>query len=132
VGLGTARRPKEFYSNFNQPVPGATPNTINPIPENSSIGGIGIKPPTSKDKDEYVRRCLEIEVNEEPEIRKWNSDPAFEKVLTQYNSQQFDAAIKVGKTLFAKYYDFDLIYHWIGGAYKIGRASCRERVFGFV
>jgi hypothetical protein len=35
--IDAARRPKEFYSDFNQPVPGETPGTVQPMPEHGSI-----------------------------------------------------------------------------------------------
>jgi tetratricopeptide (TPR) repeat protein len=76
-------------------------------------------PTVIADENEFSRRCLESEFNEEVEIRKWNSDPAFLKVLTPYNGQRFAAAIEEGLSLVLRFPDFDLLYSWIGEAYRM-------------
>lgn len=77
-----------------------------------------INPPTISDENVYIKRCLKQEFKEEVEERVWNSDPAFDSVLSPYNSQQFDTAIENGEKLISKFNDFDLLYKWIGDAYR--------------
>lgn len=68
--------------------------------------------------EDYIKRCSELEFHEEVETRKWNSNPDFAKVLTPYNERQFDKAIKEGFKIISKFYDFDILYNWIGSSYR--------------
>jgi hypothetical protein len=45
--------------------------------------------PISSNEDDYVRRCLEAEFQEEKEVRPFRSDPAFATVLTPLNSKEY-------------------------------------------
>lgn len=68
--------------------------------------------------EDYVRRCLTVEFTEQPEARTYRSDPALASVLTPLNSQQFSAAVAAGRALLPRFDDFDLVYKWIGAAYR--------------
>lgn len=74
--------------------------------------------PTASDEATYVRRCLENEFHEETESRTFRSESAFENVLTPFNSQRYDTVIQEAKRLLPKYADFDLVYAWLGTAYR--------------
>jgi tetratricopeptide (TPR) repeat protein len=74
--------------------------------------------PTALDEATYVRRCLAIEFRDETESRTFRSESAFQNVLTPLNSQRYDAAIQEAKKLLPKYADFDLVYEWLGMAYR--------------
>jgi tetratricopeptide (TPR) repeat protein len=79
-----------------------------------------IKTPTPDptNEEEYVRRCLEVEFKEEQETRTFGSDPAFATVLTPLNAQQYTQVIKAGQSVLSRFPDFDLIYKWMGSAYR--------------
>jgi tetratricopeptide (TPR) repeat protein len=69
-------------------------------------------------EDDYVRRCLAVEFQDENESRTFKSDPALTTVLTPLNSREYSKAIKAGNELLSRFPDFDLIYKWIGSAYR--------------
>jgi len=74
--------------------------------------------PTPLDEETYVRRCLETEFRDETESRTFRDDQAFNNVLALLNSQRYDKAIQEAKKLLPKYVDFDLVYKWLGMAYR--------------
>jgi tetratricopeptide (TPR) repeat protein len=74
--------------------------------------------PDSSNEEDFVRRCLEAEFKEEQETRTFRSDPAFANVLTPLNSQQYVQTIKAGHAILPRFPDFDLVYKWIGSAYR--------------
>jgi hypothetical protein len=66
----------------------------------------------------YVRRCLEFVYREEQETRTFQTDPAFADILVPLNAQQYAQAIKEGQDILPRFPDFDLIYKWMGSAYR--------------
>jgi tetratricopeptide (TPR) repeat protein len=80
--------------------------------------GLDLSPPTTSDEDEYVRRCLTVEFRDEDESRTFRDDPAFTAVLTPLNSQRYASAITEAKKLLPRYENFDLVYKWLGTAYR--------------
>lgn len=76
------------------------------------------QPPDPSNEQEYVRRCLESEFTEEQETRTFRSDPAFASVLTPLNSKQYTQAISAAQALLPRFNDLDLIYSWLGSAYR--------------
>ncbi len=74
--------------------------------------------PISSNEEDYVRRCLEAEFQEEKEVRTFRSDAAFATVLTPLNSKEYAKAIKVGKQILPQFSDFDLAYTWLASAYR--------------
>ncbi len=74
--------------------------------------------PTSSNDEDYVKRCLEAEFEDEIEVRNFRSDPDFATVLTPLNSKEYDTAIKAGKQILPKFSDFDLVYTWLASAYR--------------
>ncbi len=74
--------------------------------------------PISSNENDYVRRCLEAEFQEEKEVRTFRSDAAFATVLTPLNSKEYAKAIKVGKQILPQFSDFDLAYTWLASAYR--------------
>lgn len=74
--------------------------------------------PISSNEDDYVRRCLEAEFQEEKEVRTFRSDAAFATVLTPLNSKEYTKAIMVGKQILPQFSDFDLAYTWLASAYR--------------
>lgn len=89
---------------------------------NQFVGNAGARPlqgaPDPTHEDEYVRRCLTAEFTEAPESRTFRSDPALAGVLTPLNSQQFAAAITAGQALIPRFPDLDLLYKWVGAAFR--------------
>lgn len=77
--------------------------------------------------EEYIQRCLATAFTEEPETRKYNSDPAFARLLDPLNGQQYAQAIEAGKTLVPLFPDFDLIYYWLGSAYRSTQQYAQSR-----
>lgn len=77
-----------------------------------------LQTPDPSDPDEYVRRCLEAEFPEQREPRTHRSDPAFASVLTPLNARQYAQAIAAGKVLVPLFPDLDLLYKWMGTAYR--------------
>ena len=74
--------------------------------------------PVSSNEDDYVRRCLEAEFQEEKEVRTFRSNPVFATVLIPLNSKEYEKAIKAGKQLISQFSDFDLAYKWLASAYR--------------
>lgn len=68
--------------------------------------------------NEYIRRCLAVEFHDDEEVRTFRGEPDFSRVLEPLNSGQFEEAIREGNNLVPKYPDFDLIYKWLGSAYR--------------
>lgn len=77
-----------------------------------------LQTPDPSNLEEYVRRCLEVEFKEEQETRTFRTDPAFATILTPLNNQQYTQAIKAGQAILPNVPDFDLIYKWMGSAYR--------------
>jgi len=75
-------------------------------------------PPAASNGDEYVRRCLTVEFRDEDESRTFRDDPAFTDVLTPLNSQRYPSAITEARKLLPRYENFDLVYKWLGAAYR--------------
>lgn len=66
----------------------------------------------------YVSRCLKVEYSEKPETRTFRTDAAFAEILEPLNARQYTQAIKAGEAILPRFPDFDLIYKWIGSAYR--------------
>ena len=67
-------------------------------------------------EQEYVNNCLQPKYTELPESRKWNSDPAFKKILDPLNAGDNAAAIREAEALVASFTDFGSLYNWWGTA----------------
>ena len=83
--------------------------------------------PDTSNEGEYVRRCLIAEFKEEQEIRTFRTDPAFAEILTPLNAKQYSKAIKEGQAILPRFPDFDLIYKWIGSAYRYSQQLTKSR-----
>ena len=70
------------------------------------------------DEEIYVRSCAEAAFSEEKEERTFCSDPAFRRVLDPLNSQHYAAAITAADDLLPLFPDLDLLYNWLGSAYR--------------
>ena len=70
------------------------------------------------DEEIYVRSCAEAAFSEQKEERTFRSDPAFQRVLDPLNSQHYAAAIMAGDDLLPLFPDFDVLYNWLGSAYR--------------
>ena len=68
------------------------------------------------DSDPYVKECLEQKFREEPEVRKWDSDAVFQKVLGPLNSGDNSGACREAESLVPQFRDFANLYVWWASA----------------
>jgi tetratricopeptide (TPR) repeat protein len=83
--------------------------------------------PDPSNVEDYVRRCLAPEFLEENETRTYRSDPVFPSVLTPLNARQYTKAIEAAEPLLARFSDFDLVYDWLGSAYRSTQQLAKSR-----
>jgi tetratricopeptide (TPR) repeat protein len=84
--------------------------------------------------DKYFTNCLEQKYKEEDDIRSWDSDPIFQKVLTPLNSGDNATACREAESIVPKFGDFADLYDWWGtalirmGSYDKARQVLREGI----
>lgn len=86
-----------------------------------------LPPPDFSNSEEYVGRCLALEFPEKSETRSFQSDPRFTPILTALNSQQYAKAIAAAQAILPRFKDFDLVYTWLGNAYRSIQQFDRSR-----
>lgn len=69
--IDAARRPKEFYSNFNQPELDETPGTVQPMPEHGSSGEAAGASTNSAVEDPSSPNALSL--SEMEKLKKWEN-----------------------------------------------------------
>ena len=87
-------------------------------PTQNSNSTTSNKPQESLSEGDYVKRCLGVQFMEGKEDRTFRSNSAFSSVLTPLNSREYSKAIMAGKQILPQFADFDLLYKWVGDAYR--------------
>jgi len=67
---------------------------------------------TQPDEGGYISKCFAERYSEEEEVRLWNSDPAFHKILDPLNAGDNLKARKEAEALVRDFHDFADIYVW--------------------
>lgn len=106
--------------------PATVPTAIAPDPA-PSAEPFEPAPSATASPDEFVRRCVEPQFAETAETRTWRSDPAFGAVLTPLNARQYPQTIEAGQRILPSYRDLDLVYDWLGTAYRYTSQLERSR-----
>lgn len=77
-----------------------------------------IYPPSVLNYQDYVARCLKQELTEKPETRTYDSHKILSHYLSLLNQGMFLQVIAGRPSITRFYTDFDLVYKWLGSAYR--------------